>query len=156
MVTIETASADHLEEWAVLRAQLWGSESIEEHRAEVEGLLAAPYRDRAAFVAIGDGGEVVGFAEAAIRRDYVNGCDTSPVAFLEGIYVLPDHRHAGVARTVCRAVEEWGQAAGCTELASDADVANGESRAFHAAIGFDETERVVFFRKPIQATGATR
>nr|WP_295670445.1 GNAT family N-acetyltransferase [Sphingomonas sp.] len=84
-----------------------------------------------------------------MRRDYVNGCGTSPVAFLEGIHVRADHRHAGVARMLCRAVEEWGRAAGCTEMGSDADIENEESHAFHAAIGFEKTERVVFFRKPI-------
>lgn len=102
------------------------------------------------------GSEVVGFAEASIRHDYVNGCDTSPVAFLEGIHVRPDHRHAGVARMLCRAVEEWSRSAGCTELASDADLQNEHGHAFHAAIGFEETERVVFFRKPIQAAGVER
>lgn len=153
---IETASTDHLGEWAALRAELWAGDSIEEHRAELESVLAAPHRDRVAFLAIGDEGEVAGFAEAAIRRDYVNGCDTSPVAFLEGMYVRPDHRHAGVARMLCRAVEEWGGVAGCTELGSDADIENGEGHAFHDAIGFQETERVVFYRKPIGTTGAGR
>ncbi|GBQ40877.1 hypothetical protein AA0614_2124 [Komagataeibacter saccharivorans NRIC 0614] len=36
---------------------------------------------------------------------------------------------------------------GATELASDAELANTSSHAMHRALGFDETERVVFFRK---------
>ena len=153
---IEIASAEHLGGWAALRAELWPGETIEEHEAALAGGLAALQRDRAAFVAVVGGSEVVGFAEATIRHDYVNGCDTSPVAFLEGVHVRPDHRHAGVARMLCRAVEEWGRATGCTELASDADIGIGDAHAFHAAIGFQETERVVFFRKPIQAAGVER
>lgn len=153
-VQIETASTAHLDEWAALRAALWAGESTEEHRAELEDALAAPSDDRTAFVAIGEGGQVVGFAEASIRRDHVNGCDTSPVAFLEGIYVRPDDRHAGIARMLCQAVEEWGSAAGCSELGSDAESENEEGHAFHAAIGFEETERVVFYRKAINAAEA--
>lgn len=152
---IETASIEHLGEWAALRAELWAGESIEEHRAKVAGELAVPHRDRAAFVAIGGEGEVAGFVEASVRRDHVNGCDTSPVAFLEGIHVRLDHRQAGVARMLCRAVEEWGRAAGCTELASDTDIENEDGHAFHVAIGFRETERVVFFRKSITASTQT-
>ena len=38
-----------------------------------------------AFVALLSGREPVGFAEASLRHDYVNGCETSRVAFLEGI-----------------------------------------------------------------------
>lgn len=148
---IETASIQHLGKWAALRAELWPEESIEEHRAELDNALAAPHRDRVAFVAIGGGGEVAGFAEASIRRDYVNGCGTSPVAFLEGMYVRPDHRHAGTARMLCEAVENWGSATGCTELGSDADIENEEGHAFHAAIGFEETERVIFYRKALTA-----
>ena len=36
---------------------------------------------------------------------------------------------------------------GVTELASDADIANITSHCMHAALGFEETERVVYFRK---------
>ncbi|EBL5154416.1 GNAT family N-acetyltransferase [Salmonella enterica subsp. enterica serovar Dublin] len=43
-------------------------------------------------------GVAIGFADASIRHDYVNGCDSSPVAFLEGIFVLPSFRQRGVAK----------------------------------------------------------
>ncbi|WP_231736678.1 aminoglycoside 6'-N-acetyltransferase [Sphingobium sp. CCH11-B1] len=94
-------------------------------------------------------GVAVGLAEAAIRRDYVNGCDTSPVAFLEGIFVDPVARRSGCAQALVDAVIRWGQERGCTELASDADIANQASHAFHRSVGFAETERVVYFRRRI-------
>lgn len=81
--------------------------------------------------------------------DYVNGCETSPVVFLEGIYVKPEHRKSGAGRALCAAVGQWGAAAGCSEMASDANLTNTVSHAFHGALGFEETERVVFFRKLI-------
>lgn len=148
-VTIVPALIGHVDTWAALRAELWPDSPAKEHKAEIEVELAAPVPGRTAFVAIDGMDEVAGFAEASVRRDYVNGCDTSPVAFLEGIYITPAYRRMGVAQMLCRAVEQWGRAAGCTELASDSDIENTHGHAFHAAIGFEETERVVFFRKPL-------
>jgi aminoglycoside 6'-N-acetyltransferase I len=148
---IEIAAAEHLAGWAALRALLWPAASVEDHRAELEQALSAGDGKTAAFIA-SSAGEIVGFAEASLRTDYVNGCDTSPVTFLEGIYVEPGYRKAGIAKTLCRAVEAWGRSAGSLEMASDADVSNLVSHAFHAAVGFTETERVVFFRKPFVRT----
>nr|WP_272886688.1 aminoglycoside 6'-N-acetyltransferase [Phenylobacterium aquaticum] len=114
------------------------------HRGELEALITRA--DYGVFLAVGASGPV-GFAEVALRTDYVNGCDTSPVAFLEAVYVAPDQRRGGCARALITAVEDWGRARGCTELASDADLANIDSHRMHAAVGFEETERVVYFRK---------
>lgn len=109
-------------------------------------MLSEPNR-YAAFIAISQEGRTVGFAEASIRRDYVNGCDTSPVLFLEGVYVAPDARRRGIAKALFKRVEHWGTLRGCEEFASDTDVANTDVQALHRALGFEETERVVFFRK---------
>jgi aminoglycoside 6'-N-acetyltransferase I len=102
--------------------------------------------NKIAFIAHTDSGSVVGFAEATLRHDYVEGCDTSPVCFLEGIFVAAPHREAGIARTLAKSVGDWGRAHGCTEYASNALLDNIDSHRFHAAIGFQETERVVYFR----------
>lgn len=153
MTRIEPCTSIHRDEWARLRATLWPEGSVAHHCEELEDTLARMADDDGdlvAFAAIATVDEVetmVGFAEAALRRDYVNGCETSPVAFLEGIFVSPDHRRRGVARALCRAVEDWGRARGCQEFASDADIANVASQDMHRALGFDETERVVYFRK---------
>nr|WP_304217433.1 aminoglycoside 6'-N-acetyltransferase [Phenylobacterium aquaticum] len=131
-----------------LRLALFPDHAAAWHRLELETLIARS--DYGVFVAVAATG-LVGFAEVALRRDYVNGCDTSPVAFLEGIYVAPDHRRDGAARALITAVEAWGRAQGCSELASDADLANLDSQRMHAAVGFEETERVVYFRKALGA-----
>jgi aminoglycoside 6'-N-acetyltransferase I len=89
------------------------------------------------------------FAEATLRVDYVNGCVTSPVACLEGVYVEPWARRQGVARVLVEAVETWAREKGCSELASDALLENAESHRMHAGLGFEETERVVYFRKEL-------
>ena len=143
------AGEAHLERWARLRAALWPDDPVSTHRAGLARKLAEAGERFAGFLAVDAEGEA-GFAEAAIRFDHVNGCHTSPVAFLEGVYVDPAHRRRGVARALCASVAAWGAAAGCSELASDADLANAGSHAMHRALGFEETERVVFYRRPLK------
>lgn len=145
---IVAARAAQLDTWAEMRIALWAWDTVEDHAEEAEELYLSGNPDRAAFVAI-DGDAPIGFAEAAIRRDYVEGCETSPVVFLEGVYVTPEFRKLGFARALSDAVASWGRAKGCTEYASNALLENLESHVFHAAIGFVETERVVFFIKPL-------
>lgn len=144
---IERARIEHRDAWAAMRAGLWSEQTHAEHLAEVTAMVADPSGATAVFVALSPDGGCAGFVELSLRRDHVNGCDTSPVAFLEGLYVRPADRRAGVARLLVRTAEEWGQSLGCSEMGSDTDWENPEGQAFHAALGFEETERVVFFRK---------
>jgi aminoglycoside 6'-N-acetyltransferase I len=91
--------------------------SASEHERDIQNAFFNGAKSTAAFVAI-VGGELIGFAEASLRHDYVNGCETSPVAFLEGIYVTPANRRQGVAKALCAAVEEWARNQGCVEIAA--------------------------------------
>ena len=143
---IEAAGRRHATEWAALRAQLWRDASPAEHAVEVEAASADRSGRTTAFVAVGFD-RLLGFVEASLRTDHVNGCDSTPVVFLEGLYVRGDSRGRGVAKRLCEAVEAWGRELECRELGSDADLDNADGQAFHLAIGFEETERVVFFRK---------
>ena len=143
---IRPATLADLDGLAELRFALWPDEPLARRRAETEENLARGDGLLATLVA-DEGGEVVGFAEVSLRRDYVNGCETSPVGFLEGIYVRPRRRRRGIAAALVAAAERWARAAGCRELASDALLDNLASHRFHLGCGFAETERVVYFRK---------
>lgn len=147
MIAIVAAGPDHLDGWSVLRHLLWDELTVAEHRAEAEEQLAEPERFLN-LVAL-DGGTVVGFAEASIRHEYVNGCEHSPVLFLEGICVAPDSRRQGLAQRLVAAVADWGRSSGVREFASDTWHDDAESHAFHLAAGFAETERVVYFRQEL-------
>jgi aminoglycoside 6'-N-acetyltransferase I len=81
----------------------------------------------------------------------VNGCRTSPVGFLEGLFVVPAFRRRGVARNLCRHAEDWAASLGCSEFASDIVLGNETSQRAHEALGFEETERVVYYRKLLSA-----
>lgn len=141
----QAATAD-IEALAELRFALWPDEPLERRRAEAQANLTD---GRLHTLVAVDGGEVIAFAEVSLRTDYVNGCASSPVAFLEGIYVRPGHRRLGIGRALVAAAGRWGRDQGCAELASDALLANHASHRFHGGTGFEETERVVYFRKPL-------
>jgi aminoglycoside 6'-N-acetyltransferase I len=144
MIAVTRAGERDIADWLMLRDALW-PHAAAENPDEVAALLANA--EQVAFIARDDGGRPVGFSEASIRRDHVNGCDTSPVGFLEGIYVVDSARLQGVARLLVAAVAEWTREHGCSELASDAAINNDASHRMHAALGFSETERVVYFRR---------
>jgi aminoglycoside 6'-N-acetyltransferase I len=139
--------------WLALRAALWSDCTADGHRADAARCLAQPGR-YGQFVAYSPAHEPIGFVEASVRSDYVNGAETSPVAFLEGIYVVPHARRQGIARALCVAVVAWARGKGLTELMSDALLGNVESHAMHAALGFAETDRVVYFRRPLEGAGS--
>lgn len=143
------ARKEHAEAWAQLRHALWPDTSLENHLQDIRDTLDEDNPGTVTFIAESSTGQSAGFAEAALRRDYVNGCSTSPVLFLEGIYISPEYRQHGVARLLCEAIANWGREKGCTEFASDVSLENLDSQNFHAALGFDETERVIFYRKPL-------
>src|SRR5215470_11665538 len=131
--------------WLALRIRLWpGSEA--DHLPYMDDAIARGHFVR---LAIASSGSAVGFVEASKRVDYVNGTNSSPVAFLEGLFVEPASRGNGVARALVAAVEGWAAAEGCTELASDSPLENVAAHAAHRALGFVETERVVYFCRPV-------
>lgn len=134
-------------DWLRLRTALWPDAEPAEHLAEMAEQLAEPARF-VQFIAR-EGGRAVGLAEAALRRDYVPGTETSPVGFLEGLYVVPEARGRGVGRQLVQAVADWSRAQGCRELASDTPLDNQLSQAVHARLGFAETERIVCFVKAL-------
>ncbi len=118
-------------------------------------LLARPDK-YVQFIAHSELNTPLGFVEASVRHDYVNGTNSSPVAFLEGIYVVPDFRNTGIAAKFFSVVEDWACSIGCSELASDAALENVTSHQVHHAMGFKETERVVYFSKRLQVKSALK
>jgi aminoglycoside 6'-N-acetyltransferase I len=136
--------------WLALRRQMFAHHSDAVLLAEMARSCAQPER-HAQFVATWADGTPLGFAEVSLRTDYVVGTRSSPVAFLEAIFVVPAARRQGLARALVSPVRAWARARGCTELASDALLDNAASHAMHRALGFEETKRVVYFRQSLDA-----
>lgn len=131
--------------WAEMYGYLYPNHSQSSFLTEIDRILRA--ESRRAFLAEFQG-RAVGFAEYA-ERPYANGCVSQPVPFLEGIWVHETYRRRGVAQLLLDHIEALASSRGFTELGSDVDLANDTSHAAHAAWGFEETERVVFYRKSL-------
>lgn len=91
----------------------------------------------------------IGFAQCGLRNDYVEGTSSSPVGYLEGVFVEEKHRNKGYAKELVLACEQWAKDMGCSEFASDCELTNTVSLDFHLSLGFDEADRIICFRKSI-------
>lgn len=145
----EMGAADHAV-WAEMRDALWPGCPLEAHAREIDEMLRGG--DAWGFVAETGDGVAAGFAELAIRK-YANGCTARPVPFLEGVWVKAEFRRQGVGARLIEYIEGFAAARGFREIGSDADIDNRISHAAHTAWGFSETERVVYFRKPVRDGG---
>jgi len=129
-----------------LACQLWPDHTVEEMRLEFAEIITK--NDAAFFLAYADE-TAVGFAQCQLRYDYVEGTDSSPVGYLEGIYVADGYRQQGFARELLAACESWAKTKGCTEFASDCELENTQSLEFHLNVGFEEANRIICFTKKL-------
>jgi aminoglycoside 6'-N-acetyltransferase I len=91
----------------------------------------------------------IGFAQCQLRNDYVEGTESSPVGYLEGVFVSEGYRKKGYAAELLSECEKWAKERGCTEFASDCELDNIDSLSFHMALGFEEANRIICFRKDL-------
>lgn len=131
-------------EWLRMRLALWPDHSAGEFRLEMEAMLIDP--DCAVFVAVRQDGTLGGFLEAA-QRKYADGCDTSPVGYIEGWYVDQDLRRQGIGGLLVTAAEGWARQRGLAEMASDSLIDNHISYLAHQRLGYQEMERLVHYCK---------
>jgi aminoglycoside 6'-N-acetyltransferase I len=134
--------------WAEMRAALWpdadAAELAHETVKHFEGVKAADQ----VWVAEDASGRLLGFVELSLRP-YAEGCASSPVPYIEAWYVTAEARHTGVGRALVEAAENWARLRGFTEMGSDALLENDASHAAHQALGFEEVERIVCYRKSL-------
>ena len=143
---IQKAEAKDLPMITELACQLWSDHAVEEMRAEFTEIIAKI--DAAFFLAYAED-MPVGFAQCQLRYDYVEGTGSSPVGYLEGIYVAEEYRKHGIARELLTACEGWAKEKGCTEFASDCELENTQGLQFHLNVGFEEANRIICFTKKI-------
>ena len=131
---------------AELACQLWPDNTVDEMCSEMGEILAK--LDAAFFLAYAEK-VPIGFAQCQLRHDYVEGTDSSPVGYLEGIYVAEAYRKQGIAKALLTACESWAKTKGCSEFASDCELDNTQSLQFHLNVGFEEANRIICFIKKI-------
>lgn len=145
-MNVRRADAADLDAVTALALELWPDHEYEELWQEMAGIMAG---SEAAFFLLEEADEPMGFAQCQLRHDYVEGTETSPVGYLEGIYVRPQAQGQGGARLLLKACESWAASWGCTEFASDCELDNTGSLAFHLKMGFEEASRNIHFAKKI-------
>lgn len=132
---------------AELAMQMWSNHML----SELDADFAETVRNKDAVCFIKYVGDIpVGFAQCQLRHDYVEGTHSSPVGYLEGIFVVPEHQHKGYAKELLHECELWAKEKGCSEFASDCELDNTNSFNFHIAMGFEEANRVICFRKDLR------
>jgi aminoglycoside 6'-N-acetyltransferase I len=147
MPSVRLIRADDRVEWVRMREALWPG-SLSDHEAETRAYFETGGGQLRILVAELNGA-VVGFLELDERK-YAAGCESSPVPFIEGWYVDPHARGAGVGRALVAAAEAIAIQSGFVEIASDVEIDNAGSIAAHIALGFEEIERVVCFHKALR------
>jgi aminoglycoside 6'-N-acetyltransferase I len=149
-VFIRLAQASDCAQLAGLREALWPDASVEEHAQELSRTLdsnasfALPLVN---LVAEATDGKLVGFLEVGLRSR-ADGCDPShPIGFIEGWYVVEDHRRQGIGRKLLLGAENWARNKGCGEMASDTSIDNEVSQLVHEALGYKVVDRCVHYHK---------
>ena len=140
------ATLDKLDELSFVALNLWSEHSIKDIRNVLEKYIKGD--NTSAFMYLVDY-KCVGLALVSLRHDYVEGCITSPVGYLEGICVNKEYRNKGIASKLCEECEAWARNKGCLEFASDCELDNEASYNFHLSIGFVEANRNIHFKKKL-------
>ena len=129
-----------------MAVQMWDSHNVEDLETEFSESITC---EATAFFIKYEGNKPAGFAQVGLRSDYVEGTETSPVGYLEGVFVKPEHRKKGYARELLAQCQLWAKEKGCAEFASDCELSNAESLKFHIAVGFSEANRIICFTKKL-------
>ena len=125
--------------WAEMCVALWSDLTVDSVlRMNHEGLFKNEFL-------YFEGDEAVAFLSLSLRSDYVEGANSSPVGYIEGLYVKPGFRRMGIAEKLIEHAKEWSKKFDCSELASDCELDNELSLAFHKGVGFTEANRLICF-----------
>jgi aminoglycoside 6'-N-acetyltransferase I len=146
MMEIEIISQHNLMPLTELTLALWPDSSLEE---ELENWKSILLSEKEICYLVVKESVYIAFIHLSLRFDYVEGADSSPTAYVEGLFVKEEYRKLGIAKILMRAAEKWAMQKGCTQLASDAELNNSTSIQFHQHIGFSETNRIVCFIKEL-------
>ena len=143
---INIAIRDNACEVANLAIRMWEDNSIEGLTEEFIELIEK--EDAQIFIKFVEN-KAVGFAQCQLRYDYVEGTESSPVGYLEGIFVEEEYRGKGFAQELLSECQKWAKKKGCQEFASDCELDNITSLKFHMAMGFEEANRIICFTKKL-------
>lgn len=144
---IKRARIEDAGELADLAIRMWTDHNPEELKEAFRNLLMS---DEAVCFLKYTGDKPIAFAQCQLRHDYVEGTESSPVGYLEGVFVSEEYRRKGYAAELLAECEKWAKEKGCAEFASDCELDNAKSLHFHLSTGFEEANRIICFKKELR------
>ena len=144
-IEVRRARQEDKEIWFYMRKGIWPEAPDEYLGYDLDDILSS--ENDAVFIAFVDA-EPAGMIEARLR-EYGEGCETSPVGYIEGWFVYDRFRRSGLAGTLTSAAENWAREKGCTEMASDTWLDNETSIRAHLKLGYVEVEKLIHFVKQL-------
>jgi aminoglycoside 6'-N-acetyltransferase I len=139
--------------WRAMREDLYTGVEDAFHKAEMALILDSG--DQACLLVRSPNDDAVGFIEISLRN-VVDGCLGGPVGYIEGIYLVPSWRGLGLGPGMIEAVAEWFRSQGCRDMATDAELENEEAQQFWSELDFEETWRIVQYRKSLGESDGVR
>lgn len=144
-IIIRRAAHEDKDEWFKMRKGIWPEAPDEYMSFDLDDILASDAD--AVFLALAED-RPVGLIEARLR-EFGEGCETTPVGYIEGWFVQKEFRGRGIAGLLAQAAENWAHEKGCREMASDTWLDNDAGIRAHVKLGYYEVERLIHFVKKL-------
>jgi GNAT superfamily N-acetyltransferase len=142
-VSIRQLAVADAEAAAELSSQLGYPCSAGELRERIEELSRAP--DRVAFAAVvdGQGGQIVGWIDAAMERHLQSPAS----AVIGGLVVREDMRGLGVGRRLCLEVEDWARSKSVPLVRVRSQIKREDAHRFYLRDGYRKVKTSFVFEK---------
>lgn len=144
-IEIRKVTSAEKDAWLQMRKGVWPEATDDSLLYDMDEILASEID--AVFMAFVDG-VAAGMIETS-TREYAEGCESSPVGYIEAWFVEGEFRKTGVAGELVQAAENWAREKGCVEMGSDTWLENESSIRAHEKLGYKEVDRLVHFVKQL-------
>lgn len=144
---IEELKNESVDETVRMMLELWPDAIWEDEVNFCQDVLRG---NKYHFYLLKDEKRYIGFILLSLRHEYVEGAESSPVAYVEGIYIRDGYKRKGLGYLLIQKAEEWAKIKGCNQLGSDVEIGNDRSIAFHEKMGFNEENRIVCYMKKVK------
>lgn len=132
-----------VDRWRAMRVELYGQLEPGFHDAEMPNILHRD--DWYCWLVIAEDGSTIGMVELSLRN-VVDGCLSSPVPYIEGLFIEAKQRNRGLGRQLMQILFDWCCEQGYTELALNTEAVNTAAQRFYDSLGFQQNDSVIEYR----------
>lgn len=124
--------------WKEMRMELWPETEEVNHEEEMKMISSGQTFDSElgwSIYVVEDNQQLIGFIESSLREK-MEGCESTPVGYIEGWYVDQNYRKMGIGKLLTNAAEDWARSKRCSFMASDVEPDNDLSLLAHQHLGY--------------------